>query len=82
MRFFVLPLDADGRPFSFPAIDIEYDEYSKIVSEINSAFMVKYRGKTICTHTSFGIDGRCYKYWFENHGFDNYNIYQRIPDDN
>lgn len=80
MQFYYIPLDANGRPFSFPTVEMDNDEYSKIISEINSVYMVKYRGKSICAHTSFGIDGKCYKYWFENHGFDNYNIYQKVPD--
>ena len=31
-------------------------------------------------HTSFGIDGKVYVYWFENHGFNDYNIFMRAID--
>ena len=65
-----LPLDANGIPFSKPAFWLNSIEYSKIYSEINQIYDVQ----------SFGIDGVAYIYWFENHGFDNYNIFLRIVD--
>ncbi len=44
-------------------------------------YYAKYEGKRIATHVSFGIDGNAYVYWFENAGFDNYNIILRVEDD-
>ena len=75
-----LPLDVNGIPFSKPSFWLETTEYRKICSEINQIFEVQYRKKKIAAHTSFGIDGRAYVYWFENHGFDNYNIFLRVVD--
>lgn len=75
-----LPLDANGIPFSKPAFWLNSIEYSKIYSEINQIYDIQYRGKNIAAHPSFGIDGVAYIYWFENHGFDNYNIFLRIVD--
>ena len=75
-----LPLDANGVPFTKPAFWLHPMEYRKICSEINQGFDVHHKGERICTHTSFGIDGKVYVYWFENHGFDNYNIYLRVLD--
>ena len=76
-----LPYDADGKPFSRQSFWLKPQEYSKIYSEINQIFDAQYKGKRIAAHTSFGIDGKAYVYWFENHGFDNYNIFLRVLDD-
>ena len=69
--------DSNGVPFMMPSFWLERMEYSKIFSEINQLYEVQYKGNLICAHTSFGIDGRAYVYWFENHGFGEYNIYSR-----
>lgn len=34
-------------------------------------------GRLIAVHLSYGIDDRPYKYYFENHGFDDINIFIR-----
>lgn len=34
----------------------------------------------ICAHASFGMDGLVYVYWFENHGFNDYNFFMRVRD--
>lgn len=76
-----LPLDSNGLPFTKSAFFLNPIEYRKICSEINQIFSTQYKDKRIAAHTSFGIDGRAYVYWFENHGFDNYNIFLRVVDD-
>ena len=75
-----LPLDANGFPFENQTFWLSATEYSKIYSEINLIYDAQYKNKKIATHTSFGIDGMTYVYWFENHGFNNYNIYLRVVD--
>ena len=57
-------------------------EYAKIYSEINQIYEAQYKDKPIAAHTSFGIDGKAYVYWFENLGFNKYNIFLRVLDDN
>ena len=74
------PIDSKGRKYTKPAFWLDPQEYSKIKSEINLIYDVKYKGKRVCAHTSFGIDGFAYVYWFENHEFDEYNIFQRVFD--
>ena len=74
------PLDANGLPFSKPAFWLHPKEYGKIISEINNIYDMQYEGQKICAHPSFGIDGIAYIYWFENHGFNDYNIFQRVID--
>lgn len=76
----LLPKDADGKMFLMPSFWLEANEYRKVTSEINQLYKSRYKGKQIATHVSFGIDGRPYVYWFENHGFNNYNIYMRVID--
>lgn len=76
-----LPLDSNGYPFSKPAFWLKPKEYAKIYSEINRIYDAVYVGKSIATHPSFGIDGKAYIYWFEIHGFDDYNIFLRVEDD-
>lgn len=75
-----LPLKKADSEFLNPTFWLNPLEYSKITSEINLLYEANYKGKAIATHASFGIDGRGYIYWFENHGFNNYNIYQRVID--
>lgn len=52
------------------------NEYSKIISEINTNYG-KYEGKKYCVHSSYGFDGIAYWYYFENHGYNKYNIYAK-----
>ena len=76
----IIPLDANGFPFERPAFWLDKREYAKIVGEINNLYYSIYEGQDMCAHISYGIDGVAYVYWFENHGFDNYNIYLRVVD--
>ena len=75
-----LPIDANGVSFSRPAFWLDGREYAKIISEINNQYYSNYRNEEICLLVSFGIDGVAYIYWFENHGFNNYNIFLRVVD--
>ncbi len=47
-----------------------------IRSEINTNYG-KYAGKILAVHISYGFDGETYKYYFENRGFDDINIFIR-----
>lgn len=52
-------------------------EYAKICSEINTNYS-KYEGMPFAIHASYGVDNVAYWYYFENHGYNNYNIYMRV----
>ena len=52
-------------------------EYAKICGEINTNY-AKYEGLRFAVHASYGLDDKAYLYFFENHGYDDYNIYMRI----
>lgn len=66
----------NGRFFKYPEADFDYREKEKIRSEINTNYG-KYAGKKLAVHISYGLDGRAYKYYFENYGFDEINIFIR-----
>lgn len=46
----------------------------------NFDYEVQYKNKAIASRVSYGIDGIAYIYWFENHGYNDYNIFQRVLD--
>ena len=52
-------------------IYLDAREYAKIVSEINTNYVV-YKGKRSGVHLSYGIDNNAYAYVFEIHGFNDY----------
>lgn len=76
----IIPLDSYGLPFSRPVFWLDPTEYRKIVTEINDIYEARYKEKQFAAHPSFGIDGKAYVYWFEIHGFNNYNIFMRVID--
>ncbi len=63
--------------FRFKKFYLNQREYAKICSEISDEYFVKYIGKNIAIHRSVGIDNKYYWYYFEIHGFNDYNIYMR-----
>ncbi len=63
--------------FSRPTYYLNSKEYAKIVSEINTNYGL-YEGKHEAIHLSYGIDDVPYIYYFENLGYDCYNIYNRV----
>ncbi len=66
-------LDSKGVPFKYPTVNLAKKEYSKVMHEINTLYNRKYKGKSdgwiIFPKTA---------YHFEIHGFDEYNIYEKI----
>ncbi len=68
--------DLTGEPFEFSPCILPRGEYAKIISEINSNYEL-YRNKKYAIHHSLGLDNRYYLYYFENHGFNNYNIVEK-----
>lgn len=69
--------DEDGVQFSEDTFYLSKSEYAKIISEINTYYKV-YEGERYSIHESFGVDGVPYLYYFENHGYNKYNIYNRV----
>ena len=64
--------DSDGKAFDYPECRLETKEYKKVVSEINTLYDTRYKGKTKAWHYSEN-----YSYAFEIHGYDKYNIYDK-----
>ncbi len=69
-------MDSYGNFFEYEEAVFDWREKEKIRAEINTNYS-KYRNKLIAVHLSYGIDDRPYKYYFENHGFDDINIFIR-----
>ncbi len=69
--------DSKGIPFEYPTYYLNKTEYAKIISEINSNYEM-YRNKRYPVHYSLGTDDRYYIYYFENHGFNDYNIVLKV----
>ena len=63
--------------FLFTTFILSRREYAKICGEINT-YYAKYEDLPFAVHTSFGLDNRAYRYYFENNGYNDYNIFMRI----
>ena len=61
--------------FVYSTFVLSRAEYAKVYSEINTNYK-KYEGIPFAVHASYGINNRPYWYYFENHGYDDYNIYR------
>lgn len=69
--------DSKGIAFRFPSCHLNSTEYAKIISEINTNYDL-YKNKQYPVHYSVGFDNHYYVYFFENHGFNDYNIVERF----
>lgn len=65
-------LDMNGKPFKYPEVYIEdKSEYRDVMENIADRYKKYYEGKELCT-----LDFVDKTYYFENHGFGDYNIYR------
>ena len=62
--------------FKKPTYKLPKEEYAKVTSEINNVYNDKYKDKPFCEHLTADETGY-WKYSFENHGFDDYNIFKK-----
>lgn len=69
----IIKFDSNGKPFEFEPCTLSKSEYAKIISEINSNYDM-YKDIKYASHSTLDIDGNYYVYYFENHGFNDYNI--------
>lgn len=70
--------DANGNPFEFPIYYLNLKEYNKIVHEINTLYYNKHVNKKFAIHHSLDLQGNYSMYFFENHGFSDYNIFEKM----
>ena len=68
--------DGNGVYFRYEEAEFDWREKEKNRAEINTNYR-KYEGKRMAVHLSYGLDGKTYKYYFENRGFDEINIFIR-----
>lgn len=61
-----------------PTLYLGSDEWARIVSEINTNYEM-YKGKRVAVHASYDLYDGAYLYYFEIRGFDDYNIFAKIP---
>ncbi len=64
--------DSDGKPFAYTEMQLEPKEFTKVYSGISTDYS-KYKGITDCVFSTVEGD-----YFFENHDFGKYNIYDKI----
>lgn len=66
--------DSSGKPYKYPTLKLDRQEYGKVVHEINTAYHARFKGKTAgYIDTIYNDSYR--RYFFEIHGYDTYNIY-------
>lgn len=70
-------VDMKGNYFEFPTCFLPTCEYKKIISEINNDY-TKYKDQEKAVHYSVDLDGKYSLYYFENHGFNDYNIVEKM----
>ena len=64
-------LDSNGKPFKYPEVFIkDKAEYKNVMSSIADRYKTHYEGKPFCE-----LEFINKTYYFENHGFGDYNIY-------
>ena len=71
------PPPSPSVPFCFPSCLLDSKEYAKIISEINTNYDL-YRNESFAIHFSVGLDDKYYIYYFENRGFNDYNIVEKF----
>ncbi len=68
--------DAIGIRFKYPTYYLPKDEYAKIIEEINTNYE-SYKDERFSVHFTLDNNDTYQMYYFENHGFDDYNIYMK-----
>lgn len=69
--------DSSGKPYKYPTLKLDRQEYGKVVHEINTVYHARFKGMSI-GNLNMAFDNGYYCYRFEIHGFDNYNIFERV----
>ena len=65
-----IPIDMNGISFSYPRVDLPKREYAEFMQAVNNRYHKRYSGKPLCEY-----DNGLKVYFFENHGYSDYNIY-------
>ena len=73
-----MKLDNNGTPFNFPTYELPKKEYARIIGEINTNYF-RYIGQPFAIHYSYDLEEGSYLYYFENRGYNNYNIVSKQP---
>lgn len=78
-----IPNDSRGKPFKRPtASNLSDKEASKVGHDINNVYHARYKGKRSGMITTYNPDdNKAYNYSFECHGFGEYNIFNKIENE-
>ena len=74
-----LPTDSKGKPYKYPAVQLEPKEYGKVMHEINTVYYSRFKGKRVADIVIAFEYGYNY-YEFEIHDFNEYNIFCKKGD--
>lgn len=79
------PKDQKGRSFEHRRLNLPPKEYGQVMHEMNTDYDTVYKDERIFIHTTIienGPDkGKHFDYYVENHGFDDYNIFDKVESD-
>lgn len=78
-----IPKDSNGKSYKRPrAENLSAKEASKVEHDINNVYHARYRGKRSGMITTYNPDDdKAYNYSFECHGFGEYNIFNKIENE-
>lgn len=79
------PVDKNGKPFKHTTLNLHEKEYGQVMHEMNDDYDRTYKHERIFIHSTVvesGPDkGKYFDYYVENHGFNDYNIFDREEND-
>ena len=68
---FYIPFDSNGKPYKYPEYHLPKKEYARVSGGISTLYSSRYENKTFGEYPTVNKI-----YYFENHGFSEYNIYK------
>ena len=71
--------DINGVPYSYPSLELENAEISKICQEISTNYK-KYKDRALIMHRTKDLDRIWCIYYVENRGYGDYNIFEKYYD--
>ncbi len=70
------PVDSDGKEYSRPRLWLPPNEYAHVMSTISTHYKSKFKGKSMGM-IELEFDDKWANYYFEIHGFNEYNIFDK-----
>ena len=70
------PVDSDGKEYNRPRLWLPPNEYAHVMSTISTYYKSKFKGKSMGM-IELEFDDKWANYYFEIHGFNEYNIFDK-----